>query len=365
VGEYQCYEFIAVDRPLSAKQMSELRAVSTRAEITATRFWNEYQWGSLKADPATLMERYFDASIYFANWGTHRFMFRVPRARVDEKALREYFVARGAALKSAGEQIVIDLMSDTEEPHYDDDRPSLGTLVPLRAELLRGDLRVAYIAWLLAVQNDDLPDDKREPPVPPGLSELSHALDSLVDFLRIDRDLLAAAAVASQAADGDLDAARKWVASLSGDAKGKWLRRAVDDHDLPLGAQLLRAFRSKRDPTRSAARRTVAELRAAADVQRTKRERLERARDERSRRAAERARTKRLDALSRHVDAAWTELEALVAASGYDKALALAADLRDLATREGAGAEFAARFAEMRKRQLRRRGFFDRWKREA
>jgi hypothetical protein len=25
---------------------------TTRAEITPTRFWNEYQWGSLKADPA-------------------------------------------------------------------------------------------------------------------------------------------------------------------------------------------------------------------------------------------------------------------------------------------------------------------------
>jgi hypothetical protein len=42
VSEYQCYEFVALDRALSAKQMAELHAVSTRAEISPTRFWNEY-----------------------------------------------------------------------------------------------------------------------------------------------------------------------------------------------------------------------------------------------------------------------------------------------------------------------------------
>ena len=59
--------------------MAELRAVSTRAEITPYLFWNEYQWGDLKADPAKLVERYFDAQMHSANWGTHRLMLRVPR----------------------------------------------------------------------------------------------------------------------------------------------------------------------------------------------------------------------------------------------------------------------------------------------
>jgi len=35
------------------------------------------------ADPAKLMERYFDAHVYFANWGTHRLMLRTPKARTD------------------------------------------------------------------------------------------------------------------------------------------------------------------------------------------------------------------------------------------------------------------------------------------
>src|SRR3954451_15494739 len=89
MSEYQSYEFLAIDRPLTSKQLAELRAVSTRAEISPTRFWNEYQWGNLKADPAKLMERYFDAHLYFANWGTHRLMLRMPKARVDLKALNQ------------------------------------------------------------------------------------------------------------------------------------------------------------------------------------------------------------------------------------------------------------------------------------
>jgi hypothetical protein len=76
VSEYQCYEFVALDRPLTSDEMAELRSISTRADISPTRFWNEYQWGDLKADPQRLLARYFDAFLYFANWASHRFMLR-------------------------------------------------------------------------------------------------------------------------------------------------------------------------------------------------------------------------------------------------------------------------------------------------
>jgi hypothetical protein len=71
MSEYQYYEFQALDRPLDEREMGELRAVSTRAIITATRFVNHYEWGDLKADPSAWMETYFDAFLYLANWGTH------------------------------------------------------------------------------------------------------------------------------------------------------------------------------------------------------------------------------------------------------------------------------------------------------
>ncbi len=64
MSEYQYYEFAAIDRPLTREQMSRLRALSTRATITPTRFCNFYTWGDFKGDPLALMEEYFDAFVY-------------------------------------------------------------------------------------------------------------------------------------------------------------------------------------------------------------------------------------------------------------------------------------------------------------
>ncbi len=365
MSEHQCYEFVAIDRPLTAKQMAELRAISTRAEISPTRFWNEYQWGALKADSAKLMERYFDAHLYFANWGTHRLMLRVPNARVDLKALKPYFVGRHATrLASVGDHVLLDLGSDTEEPEYDEEsQGSLAALSPLRAELMRGDLRPAYLAWLLAVDADDLDDDAEEPPVPPGLAELTAAQEAMVDFLRVDIDLVAAAACGSVASTQDDAPFRRWLAALSTKEKDAWLRRAADEPDLALGGELLRTFRAATAGQRSGARRTVGALRALAEGKRAGREKAESARAMKVKAAVAAARQRHLIKLARDVDGAWAKLEELVVASGYDEAVTLAIDLRDLATHEGTAAAFAQRFEAMRKRHLRRRGFFDRWKR--
>jgi len=64
----------------------------------------------------------------------------------------------------------------------------------VRAELARGDLRALYLGWLLRAQSGELDDDDTEPPVPPGLGQLSASLESLAEFLRIDDDLLHVAA---------------------------------------------------------------------------------------------------------------------------------------------------------------------------
>jgi hypothetical protein len=364
MSEYQCYEFVALDRPLTSRQMAELRAISTRAEISPTRFWNEYQWGNLKADPIKLIELYFDAHMYFANWGTHRLMLRLPAKRVDTKALRAYFVGDAARAKVASESLILDLHSEDEDPDsYEESQGSLGALVPLRAELTRGDLRVAYLAWLLSVQAGEVADKNIEPPVPPGLSELTAAQAAMVEFLRIDHDLLAAAAMASAGSIDDTDAVRAWTLARSARAKDAWLARAVVDPDLALGTELRRVFRreTKASPR---PRRRVAELRTAAQELREKRERAGRLAQEKSKRTAEVAKTKRLDGLATKLPAAWTQLETLVDKKEYDAAMKLAIDLRDLAKRDGSAAPFAKPFEAMRKRQRRRRGFFDRWKRE-
>src|SRR4051812_10442678 len=98
MSEYQYYEFRALDRPLSDREQKELRALSTRAEITAHSLTNEYSFGSFRGDPMKLMEKYFDVFLYVANWGTHRVMFRLPRDLLDLDAMQPYFVGQGCDL---------------------------------------------------------------------------------------------------------------------------------------------------------------------------------------------------------------------------------------------------------------------------
>jgi hypothetical protein len=61
MSEYQYYEFLAVDRPLTVTEQAEVRELSTRARITATSFTNEYHWGDFRGDASHLMQRYYDA----------------------------------------------------------------------------------------------------------------------------------------------------------------------------------------------------------------------------------------------------------------------------------------------------------------
>lgn len=42
MSEYQYYEFLVIDRPLTSEEIEELRSISTRARITPVSFINHY-----------------------------------------------------------------------------------------------------------------------------------------------------------------------------------------------------------------------------------------------------------------------------------------------------------------------------------
>ena len=70
----------------------------------------------------------------------------------------------------------------------------MASLIPLRADLLRGDQRCLYLGWLCCAQNEELEENEIEPPVPPGLKGLSGSLEAFAEFMGIDNDLLDVAA---------------------------------------------------------------------------------------------------------------------------------------------------------------------------
>lgn len=157
MSEYQYYEFAAIDRPLSVDEQADLRVISTRAQITPTSFVNHYEWGDLKADPRRLVERFFDAFLYLANWGTHRLMFRLPAEVLGASSMAgmgHYLVGDCSTAWTADEFVVIDLSAEDEDGQYNeqwlDGSGLLASIVPVRAELMAGDLRLLYLAWLLA-----------------------------------------------------------------------------------------------------------------------------------------------------------------------------------------------------------------------
>jgi hypothetical protein len=176
MSEYQYYEFQTVDRPLTREQMAELRIFSTRARITATSFVNEYHWGSFKGDPNRWMEQYFDAFLYFADWGTRHLMLRLPARLLLTDAVTPYCAGESLSSRVKGEHHILSFLSETEDYDWEESGGELSTLIPLRADLLRGDYRCLYLGWLVSVQNDEVDDRAPEPPVPPGLKDLNGSL---------------------------------------------------------------------------------------------------------------------------------------------------------------------------------------------
>jgi hypothetical protein len=176
VSEYQYYEFLAIDRPLDARQQRDLRALSTRAQITSTRLVNTYHWGDFKGDPRLLMSGYFDAFLYLANWGTRQLMFRLPTALLGLAATSRYCASDSACAWLAGDQVIIELTSEKEDEYWEEGaEDSLSSILPVRSELAGGDRRLLYLAWLLSLDAGELGENELEPAVPPGLATLSPA----------------------------------------------------------------------------------------------------------------------------------------------------------------------------------------------
>lgn len=136
MSEYQYYEFQAIDRPPTDRQMGELRAISSRATISRTRFSNYYTFGDLKASPRDLLIRYFDASLFFANWMYVELAFRYPKAGADVKALRRYVAGQSLDVASKGADVVVTMSAERDDFDAEDDGHGwLSSSIALRADI--------------------------------------------------------------------------------------------------------------------------------------------------------------------------------------------------------------------------------------
>jgi hypothetical protein len=366
MSEYQYYEFQAIDRRLTAGEIAELRSFSTRARITSTSFVNDYQWGGFKGNEDVWMEKYFDAFLYFANWGTRILKLRLPSRLLDRKTADLYCLGESASVRERNGKIIVTFASeDDDTDEWSDETDALSALIPIRTQLARGDLRSLYVGWLLCAQAGELEDDEIEPPVPPGLGDLDGSLERLVDFLRVDMDLLDVAAAGSppmsvQTLTGET--IRKWIARQPLAEKDDYLARFVAAEDPALAVELQRLIGNPNGVVGAPnTARTAGQLLSAAGEAADRRRRAEAARHEiekaRREHEAALARSKYLGDLARREPALWEEIDSLIATkkpASYDRAVVLLVDLREAAAAHGRESTFLGRLDVLRTEHARK-----------
>jgi hypothetical protein len=355
MSEYQYYEFHAIDCPLTPKEQAEIKELSSRVNLTSTQAIFLYNYGDFRNKPEDVLTKYFDLMFYIANWGSWRLIFRFPKAIVDPKLFQTYILRNAITITQTSKYVVLDLEINQEEggaSGWIDGEGWLSKLLPLREDLLSGDLRLLYLVWLRVASELAgyvLDEDPVEPAIPANLSQLTPALKAFIEVVELDPDLVAAAAQAStidlSKADVPLE---NWLSELSAAERQKFLLKLVrrEPHvDLQLINRLKElSGKGKSTPQSVPGHRRLSELQEIANT-------VKEQRQEREQNAVRKKRTQALAALAPKEAQTWERVVKLIEvkqAQPYDEATALLKDLRDLAEQQGRLPEFSKRFEQLK-----------------
>lgn len=277
MSEYQYYEFQAIDRPLTLEEQRAVASLSSRVEPHPRRAVFVYNYSDFRGNPEQVLAQYYDALFYFANWGSRHLLFRFPVALVDMAALAQYRVttdddppSEAVTVEKVGEYVVLGIRLDEEEGFdWVDGDGWLDRLLGLREALLQRDYRALYLAWLKAITLEyNVDRDAPEPPVPPGLKELTPPLQAFVELFDVDEDLLNIAAERSATLKPvvvDETQVRRAIAELPAAEKDAFLLRlAADEPRLSLALRQHLGLSGQAMPADAGPRRTAGELLTAA-----------------------------------------------------------------------------------------------------
>jgi hypothetical protein len=234
----------------------------------------------------------------------------------------------------------------------------------LRDQLLQGDLRLLYLAWLkvISMGASEETQNEPEPPVPAGLKKLNAGLQAFADFFEIDPHLISAAAEASQKAESstelDFKTALAKLTRAESDAHLLQIVRGEPGAVLALKKKLTNLIQVQTDSP-SSSTRNAAELFAQA-------EKLELAASRQAQAEAERQRIARLEKLAQQEESTWANVERLLikkTGSAYDDATRLLVELRDMAEYKQRQRQFTERFKSIRERYGKSTALTDRFRR--
>jgi hypothetical protein len=123
----------------------------------------------------------------------------------------------------------------------------LERIVGVRQQLIDGDLRPLYVAWMCGCRSDEVdPDSAYEPPVPAGLAESSDSITGMLDYFDLSPFMLAAAAEQSPPLPHLADqkvAMVDWLDSLDTTTLHKWILRFLTGEPTAIRTECLQACR--------------------------------------------------------------------------------------------------------------------------
>jgi hypothetical protein len=365
MSSYQFYEFQAIDRPLSPEDQKYVHSLSSRVKLTATNAQFIYHYGDFRSEPEKLLDRCFDIYVYVASFGVRTLAIRFPTSLVDPKHFEPYCVEYCISTTTTTKSTILKI-NLVEEDYYGwlEEETYAASLLSLREDLLRGDLRVLYLAWLAAGFAEAAPSNAEEmvePPIPPNLQQLSPALQAFADLFQIDSDLIAAAAMESATTQAESEPIADWIAALPEADRNAYLVR-VAQGESHVGAELMQRLHKQFGKTSKAKLkspgRTLAELLTIADKQREIRE-------NKANKAAANSRQKYLKTIAPRADALWQEVMGLIElkqAKPYEEAVSHLIDLRDLAMSQDELGQFTARIVNLKQQYSSRSGLITRLK---
>ncbi|NJN11441.1 MAG: hypothetical protein HC836_39735 [Richelia sp. RM2_1_2] len=364
MSEYQYYEFLALDKPLTATEKADIESLSSRVQITSNQATFVYNYGDFRGNPQEVLEKCFDIMVYMANWGSRQLMFRFPKSLIDVAALEPYCLEDYITVSTKRNSVILDINIRDEDISgwIESGEGCLSGMVSLRDKILQGDYRCLYLAWLKAATiyfDCEEEENLLEPPVPHNLDNLSGSLSSFVEFFEIDEDLIWVAASASDFQEEE-EELEDLIPELSEQERNDFLVRLLkgESHLCIQLTHRLQELSGKGEINinSNTNRRTLSQLiglREEETNQRFKKEgELER-----------QAKIQKLEALAKKEDKVWEqvfEAIALKQAKPYDQAVASLINLRDLAQYQGKLEEFQASINKIQKDYSKRPGLISR-----
>jgi hypothetical protein len=376
MSEYQYYEWQTLDRPLTAAEQKAVNELSSHINVTSTQAIVTYNWSSFKHDPINVLAKYFDAYLYFANWGTRRLAFRFPNGLVDVSVIDSFCDEYHTTIKTIDDVQVLEFEME-EEDGYDEwieERGLLSTLARLRDDIIQGDYRALYLAWLNAMsqesgryeEDEDDPENffnDPEPSLPTGLKQLTPPLKALIDFFNIDPFLVSAAAERSPnlSSAGQADFV-PLISSLTRQECDEFLFKIINAEPGAVAALRKRLLSfEKPSPNVQSNPRTFGELLKTAEKLRQVEARRQ-AEEKRKRHVAE------MQKLAKREAKTWQDVEDLIqsgyAASNYDEATILLVKLHQLAEFQGTQIRFDVRLQELVEKYKSRSALMGRWRKK-